>query len=333
MGRSETQRHWLEYLDGWRGLAVIFVIFSHFGGIFLINSGRLGVELFFVLSGRLMGEILFEKKQEFIPFIKRRIFRVWPALIVFLLVSTAVLWFFPEKSVTTPQVLGAITFTSNYVSIYFDRVRAWDHLWSLAIEEWTYLLLGAIAVFTSRIFTKAIPFLVVVMVGCMVNGAMQSYSGFDYYEVYWRTDVRMASILAGTIAYLTLSKLTVSPYVPLALGVAGVLLNFMVFPDPVKYSVGTLCLAGCIATLPRAPEWARSVLSWMPLRFVGFISFSLYLWQQLFYAFLGDVPRLVLVGAAFVVAAASYYWIEQPARRYLNTNWGKRTNSALAPIP
>ena len=73
----------IAYLDGWRGLAVLLVFVGHFITTWGVNYGRLGVELFFVLSGRLMAEILFERELDLGKFYWRRFSRVFPALLVF----------------------------------------------------------------------------------------------------------------------------------------------------------------------------------------------------------------------------------------------------------
>jgi peptidoglycan/LPS O-acetylase OafA/YrhL len=63
------------------------------------------------------------------------------------------------------------------------------------------------------------------------------------------------------------------------------------------------------------------------------MSFSIYLWQQpLFY--LTDyhvVPKLLLFALTFVIGAASFYFVEQPARRWLNRNWHGRGAGVVAP--
>ena len=66
----------LPYLDGWRGLAIVLVLQSHFG---LGGGGRLGVALFFALSGYLMGGLLFVRKPPLRQFWRRRVARIVPA--------------------------------------------------------------------------------------------------------------------------------------------------------------------------------------------------------------------------------------------------------------
>ena len=81
-GKSELNR--LDYLDGWRGLAIAFVLISHFSSIQGIDFGRMGVDVFFVLSGMLMANILFVRRVALKTFYKRRISRVIPVFVVFI---------------------------------------------------------------------------------------------------------------------------------------------------------------------------------------------------------------------------------------------------------
>ena len=68
------------YLDGWRGIAIAMVLISHFLGD-LGSYGRMGVDVFFVLSGLLMANILFVKRMPLSKFYKRRFSRVFPVFL------------------------------------------------------------------------------------------------------------------------------------------------------------------------------------------------------------------------------------------------------------
>src|SRR3954464_3947024 len=74
----------LRFLDGWRGIAIASVLVDHFAEPDYFNSGRAGVELFFVLSGRLMAQILFVGEPALANFYYRRFTRVWPTVTVLL---------------------------------------------------------------------------------------------------------------------------------------------------------------------------------------------------------------------------------------------------------
>ena len=78
-------------LDNWRGWAIIFVLLGHFTSLPGVNFGRFGVDLFFVLSGRLMADLLFLKRIELPTFFYRRFSRVLPVSLLFVLIA----WDFP----------------------------------------------------------------------------------------------------------------------------------------------------------------------------------------------------------------------------------------------
>ncbi|WP_226019611.1 acyltransferase [Novosphingobium sp. FKTRR1] len=310
-------RKWLPYLDGWRGFSVLAVLAGHFLPIPHINTGRLGVEMFFCLSGRLMAGILFLEHYPLRQFILRRISRVWPALYAFIAICAVAFAAPGPLNIGTVDIIGGLTFTENYVGIMLHRAPVFDHLWSLAVEEWAYLLLALLALICRRTGQSALPWLIVGAVLCIVNGLAQTLAGGDYYAVYWRTDVRVASILISCATFLLLRERPIHPIVPILAGGIGVLLNFEAVPDPVKYSCGTLLLAIAMATIDGAPAWLQRLLSNQPIRQIGLWSFSLYLWQQPF-AKLEGFPAIARLAAAFVFAIMSFRLVEQPARSALN---------------
>ena len=307
---------WLPYLDGWRGLSVLAVLLSHFFPIPIINTGRLGVEMFFCLSGRLMAQLLYVEKRPIGDFLFRRVSRVWPALYVFVFCMYFV---FASSQILTLgpiDILAALSFTSNYSSIYFHDAPVIDHLWSLAIEEWSYLFLALVAFLSRRFKKDALFFLLAAAMICVINGIWQSSIGKDYYSVYWRTDVRLSSILIPTIAYIFLRGQKVQRLVPIVFIFLGVALSINRVPDPIKYTLGTACLSIGLATIESAAPWLLRVLSWTVLRWIGLISFSLYLWQQPFAKIEGSNP--VYLFAVFACAICSFYLIERPMRKKLN---------------
>ncbi|TIX35964.1 MAG: acyltransferase, partial [Mesorhizobium sp.] len=86
-----SSRTRLAYLDGWRGLSIALVLIGHFFPVPGINLGVMGVEFFFVLSGRLMAEILFVERYPLKAFFKRRFSRIYPALLIFVVASMVAL--------------------------------------------------------------------------------------------------------------------------------------------------------------------------------------------------------------------------------------------------
>lgn len=322
-GRDQQEER-VRYLDGWRGFAVLAVLFGHYFTSHGINSARLGVELFFVLSGRLMAEILFVRNRPLGGFYVRRFARVYPALFFFAASMLAIALVFQKQDPQPLQWLSVVTLTYNYAWEWIGRTSLLGHIWSLCVEEHMYLLLGLVA-FLCRRFPglNPITILTLLIVTAVAVGAVQTVSGMHYYEVYWRSDVRGASILMGSLAYLALRDHVPSwlsgVHVPLLLGLAGLFLNLNPIPDPVKYSLGTACLAISLCLIPRAPAWILRIFENRIVVLVGLVSYSLYLWQQPFFKLGYGFPwRLAFLPLAILAALASYRIIEKPARALLN---------------
>ena len=324
---DKAARTRLAYLDGWRGLSIALVLIGHFFPVPGINLGVLGVEFFFVLSGRLMGEILFIERFPLKKFFKRRFSRIYPALVVFVIAAmiglAGTFIMFKWKAALT-----ALTFTYNYAGIFINRAGALDHIWSLCVEEHSYILLALISVIvTGR--ANVVRLLTLLALLAMANGAI-SYGllGMSYETSYWRTDVHIASILLSAAICLLkadgrLPAFLKSQHVALAAAAGGVLLFLNPVPTPIHYLVGVPLLALAVNTLEFDGSYLTDLLSSRPMVMLGLWSYSLYLWQQPFYKFVderGSAP-VPMLAAVFGCALASYYIVEKPARGWLNRNW------------
>ena len=323
-GGRETGRRDLA-LDGWRGLAISGVLFDHFITSKGINIGRFGVELFFVLSGRLMAEILFVRGTPLLHFFPRRVARIYPTLFCFTTLLFLISVFVHDLDISWPAYLSAVTLTANYVSIFWQRTYDYDHLWSLCVEEHMYILLGVIAAVTRRTGGSPIRIIAALAALAMITGAVQTWGWhFNYKQAYWRSDVRGASILIGALAYLLLREPAARPgwlnqaLAPVGLVAAAILLNINVVPDPVKYTIGTICLAIGLVTLPQAAPWWRRMFQSNVLVAIGTVSYSIYIWQEPFGEIDDKLIRLATLPLAILCGLASFYLIEGPARRGLN---------------
>lgn len=150
MTSDKTARSYYPALDGLRGVAILLVVFLHnFGFMNYFFFGWLGVDLFFVLSGFLITEILLNTidKPNFLRnFFMRRVLRIFPlfylTLIICLLILPTIKSINIESSYYTNNQLWLWTYLQNWLFVfkepYGDKILL--HTWSLAVEEQFYLV-------------------------------------------------------------------------------------------------------------------------------------------------------------------------------------------------
>ncbi|MDB5850154.1 MAG: acyltransferase [Rhodoferax sp.] len=155
------------YLDGWRGMALLFLLIGHFLPIPGINMGHVGVFLFFVLSGYLMSDLLFIKHTPIALFYKRRISRIFPALICYI-ACVLVYYAAMSKPIAWDEVFGAILFL-NYPQLKAQiDMPTVGHIWSLSIEEHAYILLSFVAVAARSGKVKALWLITALAAACVL---------------------------------------------------------------------------------------------------------------------------------------------------------------------
>ncbi|HIE3585867.1 TPA: acyltransferase family protein, partial [Legionella anisa] len=140
-------------IDGLRAIAVLSVVVFHVFPKWM-KGGFVGVDIFFVISGFLISTIIFEGLEKnsfsFVDFYKKRIKRIFPALVFVLLFCLILGWFalFPQEyKQLGKHVMGGAGFISNFMlwleTGYFDNAAETKpllHLWSLGIEEQFYII-------------------------------------------------------------------------------------------------------------------------------------------------------------------------------------------------
>jgi len=311
-------------LDNWRGWAILFVLAGHFGHVPGADVGRVGVELFFVLSGRLMADLLFVRQTALPTFFYRRFSRVLPLSLLF--VFTAWISFPPGLLFLSDKAaLASATMAVNYTQLIGISAPVTGHYWSLCVEEHSYLVLALVAWLVRRRggSTLLAAAICLGLAGLMIlNGARLWAATHDYYLTYWRSDVRAASIFLsfglrvlhadGRLAVLRRAWMAPAAF---ALGMA---LSWHHVPEPLKYSLGSLAIAVAVNSLDHAPAWGRRLLSSRWIGWIGTISYSLYIWQQPFYCSIDRFGALPMLAFAASVAVLSYYLVENPVRIHLN---------------
>ena len=312
-------------LDGWRGLALLGVLFDHFVTPRVLNLGRFGVEMFFVLSGMLMADILFVKRAPIGEFFVRRFSRIYPAMFVFATLTFIFSLATGLIAISAQAYASVLTFTENYVSILWHRTYDYDHIWSLCIEQHSYLCLGAVAALSRWRGTRPIPIIVCLIALAVIDGALSTWIFHrSYNAVYWRTDVRGGSILIGSVTYILLherpdwARWIKAPEVFPICSTVALVTNIGGVPDPIKYSFGTVMVAISAASLSQAHVRYRRFFEHPALVTIGAASYSLYLWQEPFSEFDSAYMKWKLLPFGLLCGVVSYVFVEGPARRVLN---------------
>jgi peptidoglycan/LPS O-acetylase OafA/YrhL len=319
------------YLDGWRGMAILLVLVGHFFPVPGIDLGRLGVDWFFVLSGLLMGRLLFVRNTPIPLFYQRRITRIFPLFYTFLALS--LIWaFVRSKEINRDAIISSALFFRNYVWVGPQTGDIPNgHLWSLAVEEQAYVLLSLVALLVRSMRVKAAP--VLAAIALLSAGAIVVYQfvlgdGEALHIASLHGEYAGFGIFISALALLGARPIRAANWAVPMLIVGGSLLHWWSVPLAIQSIVGVGCLAVAINLLETGPNWVRSALNFAPLRTLGVWSYSIYIWQQVFYA--STLGRPIAAIGAMVVSIVSFYCIEQPARLWLNRVWATEKESDAA---
>jgi peptidoglycan/LPS O-acetylase OafA/YrhL len=344
---TEPATRYLPGLDGLRGIAVLGVLGYHFGAP-MLSGGYLGVDMFFVISGFVVTRNLARMagdRRWFRTFYGRRVARLMPAMLV-LLLAVSVSWMVSGDvgAGRGTALAGALTMSANLAAVHLGAdLHGIVNLWSLGVE-WHYYMLAPLLVMVGASWLqpgwRAGGILVLASVLAAVRLGLLVEGSFSSFNVYIHTFTRLDGLLLGTaIALAPVAVMRLIPSGSLA-SPAFVVLSLLLVVGPawnqwVTVTLGLIVpIAGLLtglvvasessgATLPRL----RLVLEARGLLWVGRRSYSIYLWHYLLGVTLvadgserwqGVGVFALQMAVSFVVAAASYRFVEQPARRAIN---------------
>lgn len=309
-------------LDGIRALAVLPVLAFH-SGVPGFGAGFFGVDVFFVLSGYLITQILMAEHERIgrirlTRFYVRRLRRLWPAMLtmlaVFLLVAP---WAFTRHplSIHVRDAAIAAAYMSDYARTLGLPPGVLDHLWSLAVEEHFYLawplMLLAIAKLPRQWGAAAIGALFIAVTVWRVLRVPDLG-----WNVYHRFDTHSSGLFLGCL--LGFAKAKIPGYFA-TFALAGFALMSLDFAHKTGhtarfgFTVAEILAAVLVAA---QPKW----LGIAPMAWLGRMSYGLYLWHYLLVrltreAGMGwEVNMLVATVGGLALAALSYYTIEKRFR-------------------
>jgi len=340
-------------LNGLRAISVLMVMLHHLAvkkDLFIpfadnkclkpfidfITDGQLGVNVFFVISGFLITSLLLEEENvtgsiEIGNFYKRRFLRILPAY-YFLLGIYFLMHILHFYNITLASWITSFTFT-KYLNWQLDWGTA--HFWSLSVEEnfylfWPFIFIGG------QFWRKFTAILLIVIVP-FVRWYTFEHEVFwiDKHSIFTRIDAIAMGCLFALYKEIILEKLSKYWY---WIFYSSVLFLFgaRYFPDltksihlslvfiPLGTTYGTLAnlfIALLMMYSIFGPRliWFK-ILNFKVLNFIGLLSYSLYLWQQLFISkatnWCFQFPQNILL--TFIMALFSYYMIEKPFLKLKN---------------
>jgi len=331
--------HRIPALDGLRAVAIAAVMVSHgfltteaptrperaFGYI-VGHLGGLGVALFFAVSGYLITTLLLDE-QNLRGFYVRRAFRILPPAYLYLIVVAI------AEPLRHGELASAAFFYSNY---WVERSWYTAHFWSLSMEEHFYLLWPVLLIGLGMRRALIAAGVLVAMTALWRPWSLAHIQ--VPFPALQRTDMRLdAFLFAGILAILMRGPHRAPLLRVLTAAWFRIVSSLTLLVVWIWGLAGSAPATGILIESALLPAVLASVIYWpgsrvfrfletRPLRWMGRISYGLYLWQQLFLA-PPAAAFLPSVALTFAAAAASYYLMERPLLHYVRApgrSWNRQ---------
>ena len=320
-------------INGLRAVAVLAVVFYH-ADIELFKGGWLGVDIFFVISGYLISNIIISDLNDgtftFKNFYLRRVRRILPALFSTLLFTIPFSYILLTPKAMEEYInslIPSVFFYANYHFMNLDfytaesaKVMPLLHTWSLAIEEQYYILFPLSAYLLYKYFKKYFIFLI----GFITIGSIYINSSSQSLDKFYRLEYRIWELLLGVLVMVLSNNLKIKHLEKIGLPL--VLFPLFYFD---KYSVNdiepkllvSLGISLIIFSNTNS-SYLTKLLSFKFLGIIGLSSYSIYLLHQPVFAFFrfayssrvlpfGDIEKYLLIIITLILGYLSYIFVER----------------------
>lgn len=320
-------------------LAVIFYHADHS----LVPGGYAGVDIFFVISGFLITSMILKDHAagtfSLSKFWERRVRRIFPAMMAMMggtLIAALIILFPRDLKSFGMEVVAQSFFSANFLFAaqagYSDLQSTFKpllHMWSLAVEEQFYLLFPILMMACLKVSRRRTALwlgilLVISYLICIVG------SLYDPSPSFYLLPMRSWEFLIGALLPF-LPRIVFSRFEYELLSATALSALFYTFfcQEDFTTNLWAVMVLPCVATAmllwlqPHSPTWIGRLLSLAPVRAIGIISYSLYLWHWpvfIYASYLSVRPLnlseiFILLAAVFVMSGLSWALIERPVRQ------------------
>lgn len=325
---------YLKYIDGLRGISILFVLLYHINPQ-IFRGGFIGVDIFFVISGYLITKkILSNNKFNLLAFYKNRFKRLYPTTLVVLLLSSILSFIFltpADLKNYSQSVVSTILFSSNILfyteNSYFSSdtlLKPLIHTWSLGVEEQFYILYPIIILAFKKYWKIALKLLA-------LTSILLSIFTIDTYgkENFYLPIFRFWEISIGCLIYIHKDKTKLNSNLLSLIQFLSLLVLFWAAftyssstPFPGENALLIVLSSGTLLLENNHDNFVKKLLGSNFLVRIGKISFSFYMFHQPLFAIykylfgtkLGVLSSIALIAISYFLANIFYKLVEQRYR-------------------
>ena len=335
-------------IDGLRAIAILSVIIYHakisFNNQIILTGGYLGVDIFFVISGFLITSIIIKELKNnntilLSYFYERRARRILPALFFVIIISypfTLITLLPIELLDYSKSILFTLGFGSNFYFHYSgieyggfsSLLKPFLHTWSLGVEEQYYLIFPIFMIFIFKYLKEKLFFILIILGAASLilsQWAAQYHSSINFYILPTRV---WELVMGSLLAYVGINKINFfykinnfCKEIILLIGLLLIFFSFLYFDSSTLHpSIITLIPVlgvSLIIIYGNQELFFSRVISLKPIKYIGLISYSLYLWHYPIFSFarlnnlFQEEYKIFYILLSILLATFSYHFIEK----------------------